>query len=1707
MQQTRIDPISPKKRSWNDADEESGEDSDYTRKACAMPFHFHLVDIPGGHPAAPQVAKYVIDSSVRRLMKAHRTKTSSTKSSSSGKKKRSKSNSSSGSSSGSGGGGGGSSSRGVADVGSVIVVETAANGAFSRPRGRAPAQKEWDSARGVWVDQSAAPVAANADVMLQANVVSIPFHWHLSSANKRKLANGGAAAAAADPGVAVKLEANAGGNNDVAVGNVLAATPLPSSQAEWLASSFESNAETEHRKPVSAVTSAAKVAAKVALRDAAVAATEAATAAATASRATEKLLAVTSAAANTAAAAAAASSIKMELVEDDVVVPSIYEGAVNCCGSSAAAAAAAVAIGAGAGAGAGSSTNAGVAAAAGTSAGMGSGKCARDAGAVSTHAKKFASVSLKAAETVVGTVSVVEASKKPEPKQNPKHEHPSFPPASVAGGGAAAAAVVAAASGPDTTLASLTVAAAASSPTARGEDLLQTVRSPRLSKKAAKRADDIDEDLQMAIALSASLQTAGIASVPPSDMNGAYIQASSADGGGGGEGGGAAVVDGTVTLNNGTNEIIVPAGEEEPHSHDPYSAYLAELFCERCGRLDNEAEMLICDDCDQGFHMFCLVPPLKKIPRGDWRCPQCVSKKVEKPPAEFGFDMSEKEFSLRTFKKQAEDFKKKYFKEANPSMHRIETEFWRLVTTGVDNDEHVKVFYGADLFTEEHGSGFPVAGERHKNTISEKLDDSATEEMRESPWNLNNLPVAPRSLLRYVPGDVAGMKIPWAYAGMCFSSFCWHNEDQWTYSVNYNHVGAPKTWYGIPGGAAEQFEDAIRAAAPELFANQPNLLQHLVTLISPAALQEANVPVVRTDQHAGEFVVTFPRAYHGGYNAGFNLAEAVNFSTSDWLPLGRECQVLYNGMKRRPVFSQEEMVVALARDCASEDSVQRLGLGILHGALVELRLIIDAESELRRGVKAAGITDLKRVDFGSRDDDERICNVCSTTCYLSAVNCPCQPAVLACLHHLDALCKCPAHRATLLYQIKIPELAALIVPIELHWERFERWRATVEAYVNPVPAQPHPQQSWYSKGALKPPTEIPPPKLSELAALSTTGLVEGWDDQQIYHDLQSMIAVSKALLVESKSILSIVRPSYRLTTKRTEGILPHGGCTLDDLQGLILRVSRHKCEIEKKAKLEELLESALKLDALSREQAADADASIDALEDLQTEVDTCKVRLPDAARELFATLSLRKWTAKALAMEQKAKVPHKHVVALIKEGRALLKTGQQVSQLILQFEAEVEECDAWCAKADIMTQGLPDIDILEMLQQKVNRIETAESHAIDARLAKAHEWNETAADIINRAGSVRTVSKAKANAQAAKEPVAEPRPKKYELQREQRIQENKAMMLSLGLASGGGGGASAGGDGSGTLEPAEQHQHPSGAENRSASPTSPVAAAAAAAAAPPLPTVAELVKLVSRAKSVQVKLPILRSVETRLEQCVNWQSKLAHLFVGKDGKRPMWGRLLTIPDVEDVDRVRALRKVHGAKSESAKFCLCKKETSGFMICCEVCEDWFHGSCVGITERASKKSDARRFICKNCCRSRRPKPELVDRLVKAASLLNIRLPEVPLLETYAAAVQAWGDRVGVALTKRTGVALGKSIGSAYSLETMKDLLLEGDLLEMTTGGPHKQQLVERIASLSRFAEQGSDKLYCTCRRKATPDEAMIQCDSCEGTCFIQRQRAG
>jgi len=46
--------------------------------------------------------------------------------------------------------------------------------------------------------------------------------------------------------------------------------------------------------------------------------------------------------------------------------------------------------------------------------------------------------------------------------------------------------------------------------------------------------------------------------------------------------------------------------------------------CGLCGTSDNDDQLLFCDDCDRGYHMYCLNPPLSEPPEGSWSCHLCI---------------------------------------------------------------------------------------------------------------------------------------------------------------------------------------------------------------------------------------------------------------------------------------------------------------------------------------------------------------------------------------------------------------------------------------------------------------------------------------------------------------------------------------------------------------------------------------------------------------------------------------------------------------------------------------------------------------------------------------------------------------------------------------------------------------------------------------------------------------------------------------------------------------------------------------------------------------------------------------------------------------------------------------------------------------------------------------------------------------------------
>lgn len=61
-------------------------------------------------------------------------------------------------------------------------------------------------------------------------------------------------------------------------------------------------------------------------------------------------------------------------------------------------------------------------------------------------------------------------------------------------------------------------------------------------------------------------------------------------------------------------------GGETDWSNSSSQGDIHEDFCTVCRR---SGQLLMCDTCSRVYHLDCLDPPLKTIPKGMWICPKC----------------------------------------------------------------------------------------------------------------------------------------------------------------------------------------------------------------------------------------------------------------------------------------------------------------------------------------------------------------------------------------------------------------------------------------------------------------------------------------------------------------------------------------------------------------------------------------------------------------------------------------------------------------------------------------------------------------------------------------------------------------------------------------------------------------------------------------------------------------------------------------------------------------------------------------------------------------------------------------------------------------------------------------------------------------------------------------------------------------------------
>ncbi|XVF72019.1 hypothetical protein PTKIN_Ptkin12aG0087700 [Pterospermum kingtungense] len=411
------------------------------------------------------------------------------------------------------------------------------------------------------------------------------------------------------------------------------------------------------------------------------------------------------------------------------------------------------------------------------------------------------------------------------------------------------------------------------------------------------------------------------------------------------------------------------------------------------------------------------------------------------------------EFTLKTFKKYADDFMQNHFpsnykdvghqgnfKEGDSSVpvEIIEREYRQIVEnpTGVS-----EVLYGDNLDTVTFGSGFPTA--------SNPWETFNYTSYVHSGWNLNNVPKLPGSLLSFESDKTYGVLVPRLRIGMCFSSLYWKVEEHHLYSLCYMHLGSPKIWHCVPERYSFKFEALMKKYHPDSLSSQFKLYQGEMTGLSPLMLRSEGVPVYHCIQHPREFVLVFPGAYRSAFDCGFNVVEAVNFAPLDWLPHGLNSVALYQAHGRKTSISFDKLLIGAAREAVKaqwelsllrkntiENSRWNAACG-KNGILAEtLKSRVKQEANRREYLCTSS---WKRKDKNFNTTGKRECSICYFDLFLSAAHCPCSAARYSCLNHAKQLCSCMWTEKIFHFKYEIRELDILVEALEGKLSAVYRW--------------------------------------------------------------------------------------------------------------------------------------------------------------------------------------------------------------------------------------------------------------------------------------------------------------------------------------------------------------------------------------------------------------------------------------------------------------------------------------------------------------------------------------------------------------------------------------------------------------------------------------------------------------------------------------------
>ncbi|XP_038637949.1 lysine-specific demethylase 5C-like isoform X1 [Scyliorhinus canicula] len=389
---------------------------------------------------------------------------------------------------------------------------------------------------------------------------------------------------------------------------------------------------------------------------------------------------------------------------------------------------------------------------------------------------------------------------------------------------------------------------------------------------------------------------------------------------------------------------------------------------------------------------------------------------------------------------------------------------------------------------------------------------------------------------------------------------------------------------------------------------------------------------------------------------------------------------------------------------------ERLDLNLAAAVHKEMFIMVQEERKLRKALLEKGITEAEREAFELLPDDERQCDKCKTTCFLSALACYECPERLVCLYHIDDLCDCPPNRHYLRYRYTLDELPAMLHKLKIRAESFDTWGSKVKSALEMEDKQKK--------------------TLEDLKALLTEAKEKKFPENGLLHQLKCSVEEAEKCLAEASQLALSrkgARPQPDIAERTTK-------LTVDELRLFIEQLRSLPCIITQIQDMQELLEDIEKFQVQTRAALKELPSNSREFRELIEQGRQLAVELPEIAK-------LRQEAQQAEWLDQVRETLAASGRVTLDVMRPLIESGSKltpnpaVEKAMAELQELVTISERWEEKAQICLEARqkhPPATLEAIIKEAENiPVELPNILALKEALAKARAWIADVEEIQN----------------------------------------------------------------------------------------------------------------------------------------------------------------------------------------------------------------------------------------------------------------------------------------------------------------------------------------------------------------------------------------